>query len=328
MLEFVRSEKREYQGNILTELRDVTEAWSLTLNVVFFYKSNWQNELLRLQRRNKFICALMIAMQEHGIEGPRRNQAGWHSEQPIYLNVPSGLPPYTAAAEGGNGNGPNGQQSISRPHDLPSSPAVQPQQSILHQRRGSSFSTRARGESLSQMGKRVDFSLGMRDISSGDQLGDIYEDRSRTRVTDTIRDSNRVERERRILEETIDENGEVDAGAQTTSHDRGPLQMAGGLIRRSTTFGPRSGSVSSDTHRNRFFGRRGRGPFRPSLDLQRQEEEGQAGMPASLDPRSGYTGSQAVRTDSTTSEAIPFPSLSSGPGPTRDWELQPVSGRP
>lgn len=63
LLEFVETENREYQSNILTELRSVYEAYSIEMNVVFFYKSNWQNELLRLQRRNKFICALMVSMQ-------------------------------------------------------------------------------------------------------------------------------------------------------------------------------------------------------------------------------------------------------------------------
>jgi len=63
LLDFVGSENREYQHNILTELKTVYEAYSISMNVVFFYKSNWQNELLRLQRRNKFICALMVSMQ-------------------------------------------------------------------------------------------------------------------------------------------------------------------------------------------------------------------------------------------------------------------------
>ena len=334
LVEFVRAEKREYQGNILTELRDVTEAYSLTLNVVFFYKSNWQNELLRLQRRNKFICALMVAMQEHGIEGPRRNQAGWHSESPMYLNVPSALPPYTATADGGNGNGPSGQPSTHLPRAGPSSPAIQPQHSILRNRGGSSFSSRARGESLSQMSKRVDFSLGMRDVSSGDQLSDLFEDRSRPRVTDTIRDANRLERERRIIEETIDENGEMDTSGHSSGRERdsqgplgGPLHMAGGLIRRSTTMGPRTASLSSDTHRNRFLGRFSRG-FRPSFDLQRQVEEGEASMPGVQDPRSGHIGSQAVRTDSTTSNVIPFPSISSGPSQAQEIELHNVGKRP
>lgn len=38
LLSFVQEEKREYQGKILTELRDVHEVHSLTLNVIFFYK--------------------------------------------------------------------------------------------------------------------------------------------------------------------------------------------------------------------------------------------------------------------------------------------------
>src|SRR3978361_601549 len=76
LLEFVSAENREYQKNILTELTTIYEAYSITLNVVFFYKSNWQNELLRLQRRNKFICAMMVTMQEIGHEGPRMRSPG------------------------------------------------------------------------------------------------------------------------------------------------------------------------------------------------------------------------------------------------------------
>lgn len=86
LLEFVGSEKREYQNNILTELREVFECHSITLNVVFFYKSNWQNELLRLQRRNKFICALMVTMNELGIEGPRMRLAGANTQFPMHLH--------------------------------------------------------------------------------------------------------------------------------------------------------------------------------------------------------------------------------------------------
>ncbi|KAJ9633373.1 uncharacterized protein PV06_00870 [Exophiala oligosperma] len=85
LLNFVKSEKREFRDNVLTEIREVNEAYSLTLNIVFFFKSNWQNELIRLRRRNKFISALMMAMQEIGIEGPRRNQAGWSDGGPLYV---------------------------------------------------------------------------------------------------------------------------------------------------------------------------------------------------------------------------------------------------
>jgi small-conductance mechanosensitive channel len=85
LLDFVTAEKREYQGKILTELRDVSEVHSLTLNVVFFYKSNWQNEGLRLARRNKFICALMVSMQELGIEGPRMRYPGQKQSFPVSI---------------------------------------------------------------------------------------------------------------------------------------------------------------------------------------------------------------------------------------------------
>ncbi|KAL9077330.1 MAG: hypothetical protein Q9157_003397, partial [Trypethelium eluteriae] len=89
LLEFVKSEKREFQGNILTELRDIEEVHSLDLNVIFFYKSNWQNEGLRLARRNKFICALMVTMQDLHIEGPRMRYPGQKESFPVYLqNVP------------------------------------------------------------------------------------------------------------------------------------------------------------------------------------------------------------------------------------------------
>lgn len=42
LTEFVVSEKREYGNKVLTELREVIDANAITLNVVFFYKSNWQ----------------------------------------------------------------------------------------------------------------------------------------------------------------------------------------------------------------------------------------------------------------------------------------------
>ena len=330
LLEFVRSEKREYQGNILTELRDVTEAYSLTLNVVFFYKSNWQNELLRLQRRNKFICNLMIAMQENGIEGPRRNQAGWTSDGPMFLH---GLPPYTATANTTDNNPPSTPAPSTDP-PFSATPNTHP--SILRARAESSFSSRRRGESISQMAKRVDFSLGMKDVQGGDSFSDVYDDRAKPAYSQTIRQANRAEEQRRIEEETVDEYGEAHASGQDASQDQGsrsrvnPLQMTGGLMRRSTTFGPRmtsrSGpraSVGSDTHRNRFFGRFSHNQERASIDLPSTAEEGRARM---IDPRSGRIDAEAVRTESTTSGIVPFPSYSSQPSQGHDYEMRHVTG--
>lgn len=293
LLEFVKSEKREYQGNILTELRDVTEVYSLTLNIVFFYKSNWQNELVRLQRRNKFICAMMVAMQELGIEGPRRMLPGGHSENPYYVQS---IGPQSAAVMQSDGlNDPQ------RPPE--SSIPVAHHPSILRHRAPSH--TRGRSESLSQMGKRIDFSLGMRDVDSGD-LQDLYETPSQSRVTETIREANREDAQRRIEEEEIDENGQVvQASGRSRPRDLSQSQQAprvGAVLRRSTTrsMGHQASVSSRETHRNRFFPRFGRNADQ-SFELPRADiEQGH------LDARSGLISDSAQRTDSDTTEPFPM----------------------
>jgi len=201
LLEFVKSEKREYQGNILTELREVCEAYSLTLNVVFFYKSNWQNELLRLQRRNKFICALMVAMQEIGIEGPRRNQAGWGPDVPYFMQLPPGAPPLISGNATDSYGGPPPTTITGDPvHQTPISAPSLNHPSNLRRRPSTGQLGRPRGESLSAMAKRIDFSLGMKDVSSGEHLSDVYEDRVPSQYEEIIRESNRIDEERRVSE--------------------------------------------------------------------------------------------------------------------------------
>ena len=185
LLEFVKAERREYQSNILTEIRDVVEAHSINLNVVFFYKSNWQNEGLRLQRRNKFICALMVSMQEIGIEGPLMRLPGQRSEQPFYISSPN----LSLAAPHSSKDGADAGQALPSPHEqsaLSSARADEAvdahrQQSILRNS-GTNSRPRFRGESASSMAKRVDFSLGMKDIASDHIMGDLYEDPPRKRV--------------------------------------------------------------------------------------------------------------------------------------------------
>ena len=279
LLDFVKAEKREYQGNILTELREVKEAYSLTLNIVFFYKSNWQNELLRLQRRNKFICALMVAMQDIGIEGPRRNIPGAKVDKPYYVQYPGGAPSdQFPTAEGGMG--PSAASTSDRPI-----PFVAPSKTgSLHSkpsvvRTAPDTESRPRGESVSAMARRLDFSLGMQDVSSGDLMSDLYEDRSRSRIPPGVR------------ADRIDEEDDADATRATgrANSSDGRQQMYGGLARRST-------SMSSNvTHRNRFFDRMGRvgsrrtGPHHTAEpDLMEQGR---------LDPRSETSQNQAIHDD-------------------------------
>ncbi|KAE8378447.1 Mechanosensitive ion channel-domain-containing protein [Aspergillus bertholletiae] len=247
LLEFVRSEKREFQTNVLTEMRAVTENFSVTLNVVFFYKSNWQNEGLRLQRRNKFICMLMVALQEIGIEGPRMNLSGYRVDMPFHV---AGFPPQTQPADHNNRPPPTPI------HDMPentghSSSSAARHPSIL--RKGmDTAAARARGESI-QSHKHVDFSLGMREVSTADMMGDVFEDNA-PRVDDVVRSSNREAAHRRILEEEEEEEAERQSRS-SSSRARRPSNLSvpsqPGEGRRSTES---QGTHSlSSISRNRFF---------------------------------------------------------------------------
>ena len=283
LLDFVKAEKREYQGNILTELREVKEAYSLTLNIVFFYKSNWQNELLRLQRRNKFICALMVAMQDIGVEGPRRNIPGAKVDRPYHVQYSGGNPSgYTSNTAGDQ------DPLITSTSDRPVPFVAPARMTSLHSKPSIIGSApisggRPRGESVTAMARRVDFSLGMQDVSSGDLMsGDLYEDDSRSRLPPAARHPSA---------DRIDEEEEADLARATgrTTATNGSQQMHGGLARRLT-------SVSSNTtHRNRFFDRLGRVGTRQFGSNRTAEpdlmEQGR------LDPRSDTSQDQAVNDD-------------------------------
>lgn len=282
LLEFVRAEKREYQGNLLTELREVTEAFSLTLNVVFFYKSNWQNEGLRLQRRNKFICAMMVAMQEVGIRGPQHNLPGARGDFPYHFAGANGL-------FGNNINqpGPDADQDPIVPPSEQHS-GIRPKLPSILRTRASSQSNggRGRAESTSSMARRVDFSLGMRDAAVTDYASDVYEDRAASKVSRAIRLANMSESERRIAEESEQEIN------SSRSRDR-----SGSVARNSSSDVPAArgarqsqDSTATSTHRNRFMERFGRS--RGSMDQDGDMEEGR------VDPRTGtVTAARATSDD-------------------------------
>ncbi|PGH05925.1 hypothetical protein GX51_02706 [Blastomyces parvus] len=264
LTEFVRSENREYQGKILTELRTVTENYSVTLNVVFFYKSNWQNELLRLQRRNKFICALMLILQEVGIEGPRMNMIGAKHETPYHVSHQGAPPAYHDTTNGPAppGAGPTDPHLISESRDAlgdlgrSHSTGISHHPSILRNRSGTTSSSGGRRESVS---KHVDFSLGMSEHSAADSMSDVHEDRQgKNRVNDIILNANRESAERRRRDqEEAEAQRRLDSLERSRSHattrtsvDSHPSRLAGPAARS-----PSRGSISSSMHRNRLFPR-------------------------------------------------------------------------
>lgn len=297
LLEFVSTEKREYQANILTELRNVTENWSITLNVIFFYKSNWQNELLRLQRRNKFICTMMMVLQELGIEGPYKNTPGARQDIPYHIKWTGQAPPGFPSGEE-----PNNMQSPSvqfggHPTNITSHP------SILR-------TGRNRGESVASMSKRVDFSLGASDNAAADPFGDVTSSRSRSRPNAEIARLNQLNAE------AIAEEREKEEEAKRTSMDRDHGSTSGsdaafgrgGLLKRASTDLEGKSTRSSMSHRNRFFGR-GRADSTSRDREMRDLEAGTAGSIRSgvsgasanvIDPRSGTVTPQAIRDDTDT----------------------------
>lgn len=280
--------------NILTdtmiqEIREVVEAHSVNLNVVFFYKSNWQNELLRLQRRNKFICAMMISMQEVGIEGPRMRIPGQKEDLPFYYQDASNHNPGQAAS--GPRSGFHDRETTFVP-DASGNGDPRRNASILHHTGSTTRNIRNRGESITEMSKRIDFSLGMKDVSSGDMMGDLYESISPARVTGFHRYTSPSPRNapRTALQE--DDHEENDLG-RTTSQSRISLN------RTSTESRGKIRGNHSVIHRNRFFSKRNKKEHAGS-EYEDLMEQGMADIPEAferIDPRSGVVSPQAVRID-------------------------------
>jgi hypothetical protein len=105
MTAFVMENKRDYASRILTEVRSIDEVWSVTINFIFFHKTNYQNELLRLTRHNKFAAELMRQMSELGIEGPRRTDPGGSRLYPLYWATVHPPAHEQAGTVGGSGIG-------------------------------------------------------------------------------------------------------------------------------------------------------------------------------------------------------------------------------
>lgn len=244
LLSFVESEKREYQPKIITELRDIPDMHSVKLNVIFFYKSNWQNELVRLQRRNKLMCALMVSVAEVGIESPNMRWPGQKSTQPVWLQSVNADQMQQSVLD--RGTGPENPDADYKPF-IPA--GASPSGSILRSnsrtsdmgRTGSLNRTTSLNRSTSRgsaygLSKKVDFSLGVKDMASSDVSGDVFEDRRKMQRVPMVR----------VLEEREKEEEEAALARSTskTSAEHGP-----GFMRRH-----RAGSGSVMSHRNRFFG--------------------------------------------------------------------------
>ncbi|BFZ57231.1 hypothetical protein PYCC9005_004282 [Savitreella phatthalungensis] len=64
MLDFVQRESRDFQRNFDITVADFADLGKLKLTMAISHKSNWQNDALRAQRRNKWMCALALAIKK------------------------------------------------------------------------------------------------------------------------------------------------------------------------------------------------------------------------------------------------------------------------
>lgn len=94
MLEFVLGHKRDYQPSILSEMTSIDGVQACNMNIIFFHKSNYQNELLRLNRHNRFVTELMRQMLLVGIQAPVRVEPGGSREHPMYWSSLPAPPAY------------------------------------------------------------------------------------------------------------------------------------------------------------------------------------------------------------------------------------------
>lgn len=108
MVDFVRSEPRDYKPDILTELTDIPNLLGVKLTIIFFHKQNWQNEGLRIGRRNKFMCALMVNCQALGLDSAIFNEPGAHSGRPMFFNYMGAGQSDQMLGTGGTNGGSNG----------------------------------------------------------------------------------------------------------------------------------------------------------------------------------------------------------------------------
>lgn len=70
LLIFVKENSRDFQAEIDVEAVGINKLDQLDLRIHIKHRSNWSNEALTLQRRNKFICALVLILRKVPIYGP------------------------------------------------------------------------------------------------------------------------------------------------------------------------------------------------------------------------------------------------------------------
>ncbi|CED83253.1 Predicted mechanosensitive ion channel [Phaffia rhodozyma] len=148
MLKFLKGEKRDFIPSFDVTIVDFPDQAKLQLKANICYKSNWQQGLLKVQRHNKWVCALKEALKELKIYG----SAGDPTPDPVvpieYTLVPYEPKPTTSASTSDTASTvPHSAQSdrtaVSPSSNLPHGQLYDPGYTIepISQRSGSSAPT-------------------------------------------------------------------------------------------------------------------------------------------------------------------------------------------
>ncbi|CCG83008.1 Serine/threonine protein kinase [Taphrina deformans PYCC 5710] len=67
MFDFIQRESRDFQQVFDITINDISSLSKMKISMSIKHKANWQNDALRAQRRNKWMCALTMAVRKLGI---------------------------------------------------------------------------------------------------------------------------------------------------------------------------------------------------------------------------------------------------------------------
>lgn len=85
LLLFVRENNRDFQQDLDVEVTGISDLDRMIIRLEIRHKSNWSNEQLTLQRRNKFFCALILILKKIPIYGAGRGDPSIGEEgKPMY----------------------------------------------------------------------------------------------------------------------------------------------------------------------------------------------------------------------------------------------------
>ena len=226
---------------------------------------------------------------------------GQKEEIPFYIHHPIDQPVNLAGGRKDDPGLHHGSLNQESPfvHSTEDHSGAHPQSSVLRQSNRPVHDNRGRGESVSSMARRVDFSLGMKDVMPSDMMGDVYNDNRHARVLDIARGS---ASRPRIIEEGDHDDASI---GRSSAFDTQSVRSRLGVHRSATDMQPRIKSIQGTVHRNRFFGRNMRDTAQEEVDEvlteQRIMEQGMAIIPETssnafkVDPRSGVISSQAIK---------------------------------